>query len=76
VTTWPVPELSRPTGYPPGLVWTVEMTAGSAAPVLCAVSRRTVRHRMAFIERWRQYNAEEAGILAAPPPQLYAQEGG
>jgi hypothetical protein len=76
VTAWPVPEPSRPTGRPAGLVWTVEMTDGSAAPVPRAASKRTVRHRMAFIERWRPHNVEEAGNLPHFLPELYAQEGG
>ena len=61
---------------PAGLAWTVEQTVGSAAPGLRAVTRRVVQHRMAFLERWRQHNAEEAGNLPHFLSELYAQEGG
>jgi hypothetical protein len=60
---------------PAGLAWTVEQTVGSAAPGLRAVTRRVVRYRMAFLERWRQHNVEEAGNLPHFLPELYAQEG-
>jgi hypothetical protein len=60
---------------PTGLVWTVEMTVGSTAPGLRAVTRRVVRRRMAFLERWRQHNVEEAGNLPHFLPELYAKGG-
>lgn len=60
---------------PAGLAWTVEMTVGSTAPGLHAVTRRIVRHRMAFLHRWRRHNVEEAGNLPQFLPELYHQGG-
>jgi hypothetical protein len=48
---------------PAGLAWTVEMTVGSAAPGLRAVTKRVARHRMALLQRRRQHNVEEASNL-------------
>jgi hypothetical protein len=55
---------------PAGLARTVEMTAGSAAPGLRAVTKRVARHQMALLQR-RQHNVEEAGSLPH-----YSREGG
>jgi len=56
---------------PAGLAWTVEMTVGSTAPGWRAVARCIVRHRMAFLHKWRQHNVEEAGSLPYFLPDLY-----
>jgi len=61
---------------PAGLIWTVEMTVGSDAPAWRSVTARVVRRRMAFLERWRGHNVEEAGNLPKFLPEVYAQEGG
>jgi hypothetical protein len=56
---------------PAGLAWTVEMTVGSAAPGLRAVTKSVARHQMALLQRRRQHNVEEAGSLPH-----YSREGG
>jgi hypothetical protein len=68
-----VDERWRPT--PAGLVWTVEMTVGTTAPGSRAVTRRIVRRRMVFLNRWRQHNVEEVGNLPHFLPDLYNQGG-
>jgi hypothetical protein len=35
-----------------------------------------MRRRMAFLERWRQHNVEEAGNLPYFLPELYAGKAG
>jgi hypothetical protein len=50
----------------------------SEASELVTAGRRrqgVVRHRMAFLERWRQHNAGKAGSLPRFLPVLYDQEG-
>jgi hypothetical protein len=47
------------------------MTVGSTAPGLGAVTRRIVRRQMAFLQRLRQHNVEEAGNLPHHLPGLY-----
>jgi hypothetical protein len=56
-----------------GLSWTVEMTVGSAAPGLRPFVRARVRSQMAFLERWRRHNVEEAGNLQHFLPELHAE---
>jgi glyoxylase-like metal-dependent hydrolase (beta-lactamase superfamily II) len=58
---------------PAGLARTIEMTVGSTAPGLKAVTTRIIRRRMAFLGRWRQHNVEEAGNLPNFLPDLYYQ---
>ena len=64
----------RPTAA--GLCWTVEMTVGSSEPGLRTIVRAVVRRRMAFLERWRQHNVEEAGNLPYFLPEVYAGDAG
>jgi hypothetical protein len=64
----------RPTAA--GLCWTVEMTVGSPEPGLRTIVRPLMRRRMAFLERWRQHNVEEAGNLPYFLPELYAGKAG
>jgi hypothetical protein len=64
----------RPTAA--GLCWTVEMTVGSLEPGLRTMVRAVVRRRMAFLERWRQHNVEEAGNLPYFLPELYTGDAG
>ena len=64
----------RPTAA--GLCWTVEMTVGSPEPGLRMIVRAVVRRRMAFLERWRQHNVEEAGNLPYFLPELYTRDAG
>jgi hypothetical protein len=39
-------------------------------------SRALVRRRMAFLQRWRQHNVEEAGNLPYFLPELYTRDPG
>ena len=55
-----------------GLCWAVEMTVGSLEPGPRTIVRALVRRRMAFLQRWRQHNVEEAGNLPCFLPELYA----
>jgi len=51
------------------------MTIGSTASGLRAVTKRTVRYRMAFLGRWRRHGLEETGNMQRYLPQLHDQEG-
>jgi hypothetical protein len=64
----------RPTAA--GLCWTVEMTIGSQEPGLRTIVRAVARRRMAFLQRWRQHNVEEAGNLPYFLPELYTGDTG
>jgi hypothetical protein len=46
------------------------MTVGGTAPGWRAVTGHIVRHRKAFLHRWRQHNVEEAGTLPNFLPEL------
>lgn len=58
-----------------GMRWTADLTVGSTRPGLRMVSHLIVQQRIAFLERWRQHNVEEAGNMPHFLPELYSESG-
>ena len=81
---WVIPE-PLPVDWPMRTLDSAKVTVGiladgrfrqtvKHAPLPGAVTKRVVRHRMGFLQRWQQHNVEEAGSLPHFLPELYAQE--